>query len=62
LHEASRGTCVALKVAIAVQGVSEPPKCDGETIVVNRHGALIWTSVPFLRWMFTVHARKGGAQ
>ena len=26
--------------------MSESLKCDGETIVVNRHGALIWTSAP----------------
>ena len=63
MHEARRSTGVALKVAIAAQGVSEPLKGEGDTIFVNRHGALIWTSVPLLRgWMFTVCARKGGAQ
>ena len=33
-----------MKIVIAAQGISEPVTCDGETIVVNRHGALIWTS------------------
>lgn len=46
LDQERRSTRVALKVVIAAQGVSEPLNCDGETIVVNRHGALIWTSVP----------------
>jgi len=39
-HEERRGTRVSLKIDIAAQGVSEPLRCDGETIVVNRHGAL----------------------
>jgi hypothetical protein len=30
---------------IAAQGVSEALTCDGETIVVNRHGALISTTI-----------------
>ena len=46
LQEERRSTRVALKVVIAAHGVNEPLKCDGETIVVNRHGALICTSVP----------------
>ena len=45
-HEVRRSTRVPLKVVIVAKGVSELLKCDGETIVVNRHGALIWTSVP----------------
>ena len=44
LDEARRSTRVPLKVEIIAQGVSESLKCDGETIVVNRHGALISTS------------------
>ena len=32
-------------VRIEAQGVNEPLTCDGETIVVNRHGALISTSI-----------------
>jgi hypothetical protein len=30
---------------IEVQGVTEPLTCDGETLVVNLHGALIMTAV-----------------
>jgi hypothetical protein len=44
--EARRSTRVPLKVVISAQGVSEPLTCDGETIVVNRHGALISSTVP----------------
>ncbi|MBZ5689988.1 MAG: hypothetical protein LAP86_33780 [Acidobacteriia bacterium] len=41
-----RSTRVVLKIVISVEGVNEPLMCDGETIVVNRHGALISASVP----------------
>src|SRR5215831_20012742 len=41
-----RSTRVPLKIVISVQGISEPLSCDGETIVVNRHGALISSDVP----------------
>ena len=44
-QEERRNTRVALKVVIAARGLSEPLKCDGENIVVNRRG-LICTSVP----------------
>jgi hypothetical protein len=44
--EARRSTRVPLKVVIAARSVSEPLTCDGETIVVNRHGALILCTVP----------------
>jgi hypothetical protein len=44
LNEARRSTRVPL--VIVAHGMSESLKCDGETIVVNRHGALIWTSAP----------------
>jgi hypothetical protein len=44
--ESRRSTRVALKIVISVQGLSEPLTCDGETITVNRHGALISLSVP----------------
>ena len=44
--ESRRSTRVALKIVISVQGLSEPLTCDGETITVNRHGALISSSVP----------------
>ena len=45
-HENRRSTRVRMKVRIAAQVLSEPLTCDGETIVVNRHGALISTAVP----------------
>jgi hypothetical protein len=33
-----------MKVVIEARGITESASCDGETIVVNRHGALISTS------------------
>ena len=45
-HESRRSTRVPLKVRIEVQGLEKPVACDGETLVVNRHGALIWTGLP----------------
>ena len=45
-REARRSTRVPLKVVISAQGVSEPLTCDGETIIVNRRGALISSTVP----------------
>jgi hypothetical protein len=44
--ESRRSTRVPLKVIISAQGLSEPLTCDGETIVVNRHGARISSTVP----------------
>ncbi len=43
-HESRRSTRVRLKVLIEVEGVAEPLTCEGETIVVNAHGALISTA------------------
>jgi len=45
-REVRRSTRVQLKVVIEAKGVTEPLTCDGETIVVNLHGALISTAVP----------------
>jgi hypothetical protein len=45
VRESRRSTRVRLKVAIEAQGVTEPLICEGETVVVNLHGALISTSV-----------------
>src|SRR5215467_1862989 len=45
-HESRRSTRVRLKVVIEANGVTESLTCDGETIVVNLHGALISTAVP----------------
>ena len=44
--DSRRSTRVPLKVVISGLGLSEPLTCDGETIVVNRHGALISSTVP----------------
>lgn len=44
--ESRRSTRVALKVVIAAQGIIEPLTSDGETIIVNRHGALIFCTAP----------------
>jgi hypothetical protein len=43
--ESRRSTRVRLKVAIEARGLSEPLTCEGETFVVNLHGALILTAV-----------------
>ena len=64
-HESRRSTRVRLKVRIEVQGLGEPLASDGETIVVNRHGALIWTSFPLrvgLRIKIEVHLTGKRAQ
>jgi hypothetical protein len=42
-HELRRSTRVPLKVVLTVEGDSR--RCDGETITVNLHGALIATAV-----------------
>jgi hypothetical protein len=43
--ETRRGTRVPLKVAVEVQGVNERLTCEGETIIVNVNGALIFTDI-----------------
>ena len=43
--ELRRSTRVRLKVEIEIQSVTEPLTCEGETIVVNLHGALVMTAV-----------------
>jgi hypothetical protein len=43
--ESRRSTRVRLKVVIEAHGISQPLKCEGETFVVNLHGALILTAV-----------------
>jgi len=45
-RESRRSTRVQLKVVIEAKGVTQPLTCDGETIVINLHGALIWTVLP----------------
>ena len=46
VRESRRSTRVRLKVGIVAQDTSEPLACEGDTIVVNLHGALISTLVP----------------
>ena len=43
-RESRRSTRVPLKVVIAVEGGAETQKFEGETVVVNLHGALIATA------------------
>ena len=51
-----RSTRVRLKVAIEAQGVAEHLNCEGETEVVNLHGAFISTAIA-LRVGITVDVR-----
>lgn len=44
-HNRRRSTRVRLKVVIEVQATAEPLTCEGETFVVNFHGALISTAI-----------------
>ena len=44
-HESRRSTRVPLKVVIAIAGGAESRTCEGETIIVNLHGALIATAI-----------------
>ena len=41
-----RSTRVALKLVIEARGVGEPLTCEGEPIVVSRHGASISCGAP----------------
>ena len=43
-HESRRSTRVPLRISIRAQGIAEPFACEGETIIVNLHGALIFTT------------------
>jgi hypothetical protein len=45
-RESRRSTRVPLKVWIEAKDVTEPLTCEGETIVVNLHGARVSTTVP----------------
>lgn len=44
VRESRRSTRVHLTVVVEVQGINTPLTSEGETIVVNLHGALMWTS------------------
>ena len=45
-EDTRRSTRVPLKLVISAQGIGERLACDGETIIVNRHGASISSTVP----------------
>jgi hypothetical protein len=45
-RESRRSTRVHLKVRIEAKGHTDPLTCEGETIVVNLHGARMSTTVP----------------
>ena len=57
-RERRRSTRVRLKIAIEAQGVADPLKCEGETEVVNLHGAFISTAIA-LRVGMIVDIRVG---
>jgi hypothetical protein len=44
-RESRRSSRVPLKVAIAVEGDADSLTCEGRTVVVNLHGALISTGI-----------------
>ncbi|MGB6248394.1 MAG: PilZ domain-containing protein [Terriglobales bacterium] len=44
-QESRRSTRVPLKVEIKVEGGPESLTCEGETVIVNLHGALISTTL-----------------
>lgn len=50
-RESRRSTRVPLKVVISVEGGTDNLTCEGETIVVNLHGALLVTAVPLTKGM-----------
>ena len=50
-REFRRSTRVPLKVVITVEGGAQSLRCEGETIVVNLHGALIATAIGLSRGM-----------
>jgi len=45
-RQSRRSTRVPLRIVIDVRGSSQKLVCEGETIVVNLHGALISTPIP----------------
>jgi PilZ domain-containing protein len=45
MPESRRSTRVPLKVVITIERGNESQTCDGETIVVSLHGALIATAI-----------------
>jgi len=51
LLEFRRSTRILLKPVLKTEGIAQPLTSDGETIVVNLHGALISTTVPLAEGM-----------
>ena len=49
--ESRRSTRVPLQILITLLSLDEPLTCDGETITVSRHGALISSGVPLRKEM-----------
>ena len=48
-----------MKVVIEARGINEPLTCEGETLVVNFHGALIMTAVGLRVGMkISIHVRS----
>ena len=63
-RESRRSTRVRLKLLIEVQSITEPLTCEGETIVVNLHGALVMTAVALrigMKVSIRVHITGKGA-
>ena len=55
--EFRRSTRVPLKAVITVEGDTEGLWCEGETVVVNLHGALITTAIGLSAGMrISIHA------
>jgi hypothetical protein len=51
IRDARRSTRVPLKVVIVAQSIIQPLTCEGETIVVNLHGARLSTAIPLSEGM-----------
>lgn len=49
--ESRRSTRVPLQILITLLSLDEPLTCDGETITVSRHGALISSNAPLRKEM-----------
>jgi len=62
-RESRRSTRVPLKVLIRVEDSSDSVTCEGETVVVNLHGALLTTAVALkLEARITVQVHLTGKQ
>ena len=62
-QESRRSTRVPLKVLIRVEDNAESLTCEGETVVVNMHGALLTTAQPLkLRSHIVIQVHLTGKQ